>query len=246
MSKSLESILAQLQEKKLPSKHTEVKIETGPKPQQLVGIEGVKVLDKTESSKIDRTALLEKLGKKVPVESKISAKVVETEEEDFDPLEALKALQDLEDKEEAGPSEPKPKPIGKLVLRPGTGTSSRPGSSRPGSSRPGSSRPGSSYTIASTPQIPVPELTDKLPKPSDPILITASAYYMNNREIFINFINSLLEPYKAELQKPINYNCESKENEKFELLTHQKIVRDYINLYTPYRGLLLYHGLRFR
>ena len=27
------------------------------------------------------------------------------------------------------------------------------------------------------------------------------------------------------------------------MLTHQKIVRDYINLYTPYRGLLLYHGL---
>ena len=24
---------------------------------------------------------------------------------------------------------------------------------------------------------------------------------------------------------------------------HQKIVRDYINNYTPYRGLLLYHGL---
>lgn len=24
---------------------------------------------------------------------------------------------------------------------------------------------------------------------------------------------------------------------------HQKIVRDYLNLYTPYRGLLLYHGL---
>ena len=28
-----------------------------------------------------------------------------------------------------------------------------------------------------------------------------------------------------------------------DLLTHQKIVRDYINLYTPYRGILLYHGL---
>ena len=26
-------------------------------------------------------------------------------------------------------------------------------------------------------------------------------------------------------------------------MTHQAIVRDYINLYTPYRGLLLYHGL---
>ena len=30
---------------------------------------------------------------------------------------------------------------------------------------------------------------------------------------------------------------------QFTLLTHQKIVRDYLNLYTPYRGLLLYHGL---
>ena len=26
-------------------------------------------------------------------------------------------------------------------------------------------------------------------------------------------------------------------------MPHQKIVRDYINLYTPYRGLLLFHGL---
>jgi SNF2 family DNA or RNA helicase len=26
-------------------------------------------------------------------------------------------------------------------------------------------------------------------------------------------------------------------------MTHQQIVRDYLNLYTPYRGLLLYHGL---
>ena len=26
-------------------------------------------------------------------------------------------------------------------------------------------------------------------------------------------------------------------------MTHQQIVRDYINLFTPYRGLLLYHGL---
>ena len=26
-------------------------------------------------------------------------------------------------------------------------------------------------------------------------------------------------------------------------MTHQKIVRDYINIYSPYRGLLLFHGL---
>ena len=32
-------------------------------------------------------------------------------------------------------------------------------------------------------------------------------------------------------------------SDDFSLLTHQKIVRDYMNVYTPYRGLLLYHGL---
>jgi hypothetical protein len=40
-------------------------------------------------------------------------------------------------------------------------------------------------------------------------------------------------------------SCKTARNESidFELLTHQLVVRDYLNLYTPYRGLLLYHGL---
>ena len=33
------------------------------------------------------------------------------------------------------------------------------------------------------------------------------------------------------------------EGDEFKLLIHQKVVRDYLNLHTPYRGLLLYHGL---
>jgi hypothetical protein len=37
--------------------------------------------------------------------------------------------------------------------------------------------------------------------------------------------------------------CDRDDSGDFNLLTHQKIVRDYINLFTPYRGLLLYHGL---
>ena len=37
-------------------------------------------------------------------------------------------------------------------------------------------------------------------------------------------------------------SCDRKD-ENLSLMTHQKLVRDYINLYTPYRGLLLYHGL---
>jgi hypothetical protein len=86
----------------------------------------------------------------------------------------------------------------------------------------------------------------RLPKKGPPVLIKVSSYYMNNREWFINFINSLFEPYRLELQQnKDNISCDDIGNTSsdFSLLTHQKIVRDYMNLYTPYRGLLLYHGL---
>ena len=90
------------------------------------------------------------------------------------------------------------------------------------------------------------QITRRLPKKSPPVIIKVSSYYMNNREIFVNFINSLFEPYRQELQSnKANISCDDIGNTSsdFSLLTHQKIVRDYMNLYTPYRGLLLYHGL---
>jgi len=90
------------------------------------------------------------------------------------------------------------------------------------------------------------DLTKRLPKKSPPVIIKVSSYYMNNREIFINFINSLFEPYRQEIQENkegISCDTIGQTSTDFSLLTHQKIVRDYINLYTPYRGLLLYHGL---
>ena len=75
--------------------------------------------------------------------------------------------------------------------------------------------------------------------------VSASSYYMNNREIFINFMSSLFGKYKKELIiESKNAKCPTKgETEAFSLMTHQRIVRDYLNVYTPYRGLLLYHGL---
>ena len=77
-----------------------------------------------------------------------------------------------------------------------------------------------------------------------PIMISTSSYYLNNREIFINFISSLFEKYKKELllEAEKEVSCKQR-SEDFSLMTHQKIVRDYLSLYTPYRGLLLYHGL---
>jgi hypothetical protein len=92
-------------------------------------------------------------------------------------------------------------------------------------------------------------LSQRLAKKEPPVIIKVSSYYMNNREIFVNFINSLFEPYKKELESMnANISCDTIGNSNtddkgFSLLTHQKIVRDYLNLFTPYRGLLLYHGL---
>jgi hypothetical protein len=90
------------------------------------------------------------------------------------------------------------------------------------------------------------EINKRIPKKSPPVNIKVASYVMNNREIFVNFINSLFEPYKRELEEnKENISCDTigKISSDFSLLTHQKIVRDYMNLYTPYRGLLLYHGL---
>ena len=88
-------------------------------------------------------------------------------------------------------------------------------------------------------------IAKRLPKPEPNVIIPSSHYYMNNRENFINFIDGLFDPYKTELNaNDDSVSCDSVYgSNEFSLLTHQKIVRDYMNLYTPYRGILLYHGL---
>ena len=92
-------------------------------------------------------------------------------------------------------------------------------------------------------------LSQRLAKKEPPVIIKVDSYYMNNREIFVNFINSLFEPYKKEFENMnANISCDSigkdnSDDKGFTLMTHQKIVRDYLNMFTPYRGLLLYFGL---
>jgi hypothetical protein len=89
------------------------------------------------------------------------------------------------------------------------------------------------------------KITKRLPAREPPVKIKLSSYYMNNRKIFVNFINSFFERYREELESvEKTLTCDSlKGADSFSLLTHQKIVKDYMNLYTPYRGLLLYHKL---
>jgi hypothetical protein len=89
------------------------------------------------------------------------------------------------------------------------------------------------------------KIAKRLPVKEPPVKIKLSSYYMNNRKIFVNFINSFFERYREELENmEKTITCDSlKGADSFSLLTHQKIVKDYMNLYTPYRGLLLYHKL---
>ena len=73
-------------------------------------------------------------------------------------------------------------------------------------------------------------LAVRLPEKRPSVLIRSSAYYMNNREYFINFINSHFGTYRDDILKDKStVSCDSGEKD-FSLLTHQKIVRDYICL----------------
>lgn len=86
-------------------------------------------------------------------------------------------------------------------------------------------------------------VTNRLPRRPLPS-VSASHYYMTNRQKFVNFINELFLTYHDEIaSQKEQISCDPAANKEFSLLTHQKIVRDYLNIYTPYRGLLLYHGL---
>ena len=89
------------------------------------------------------------------------------------------------------------------------------------------------------------KVIDRLPGEREKIIVKAPSYYMNNRKIFIQKLTELFTPHKKEiLNIQDKVSCDNRlTSNVFNLLTHQKIVRDYLNLYTPYRGLLLYHGL---
>ena len=90
-------------------------------------------------------------------------------------------------------------------------------------------------------------LRERMRPPSEKII--ASPYFMNNRKIFVDFINKFFETrYKDVLGKEDQITCKQISNAKTDsaamsLFPHQQIVKDYLNLYTPYRGLLLFHGL---
>jgi len=83
-------------------------------------------------------------------------------------------------------------------------------------------------------EVTIGEYAPQLPQYT-PDVIKSSHYYMNNRTEFIKKINELYKKYGSD--------SSNSSSNGFDLLTHQKVVRDYLDVVTPYRGLLVYHNL---
>ena len=90
------------------------------------------------------------------------------------------------------------------------------------------------------------EIVDRLPpaKKSKSVILKTSRFYLNNRKMFLKNFAEIFKKYKKEIEESEKdlVSCDSR-TETRELFIHQRIVKDYLNLHTPYRGLLLYHGL---
>lgn len=72
-------------------------------------------------------------------------------------------------------------------------------------------------------------------------------HFLSNRETFTNYIEQRLYKIKsskgeeAEIKSCSELNASKTGN--FSLLLHQEIAKEYLNIYSPYRGLFLYFGL---
>jgi hypothetical protein len=242
-------ILAQLSVKEPPKQQQPINIKvkkaTGQQPVTIT----TKITDKRPEVDINRQELLAKIGQ---VKKKIPLSKIQQEEKDYEELQEIEKGIDEDEGEgqgEGSSSASISKPSGVVALgdisAPISSTVDKPKKKlvlRPAS---GAEVPKIKPTYTITGPISLPDdFSKRLPQKEPPIFLRAPAYYMNNREIFINFITSFFQPYKKEIEESREtQSCESKGSSEFSALTHQKIVRDYINLYTPYRGLILYHGL---
>ena len=57
------------------------------------------------------------------------------------------------------------------------------------------------------------QIAKRLPRKEAPIKIRIDSYYMNNRKIFVNFINAMFQRYKEELEDAEKLvTCDSMKN----------------------------------
>jgi hypothetical protein len=76
------------------------------------------------------------------------------------------------------------------------------------------------------------------------MVIPETRYFLNNRQLFFKFLEKLFAKYSERIKDAIAPGCDTiQSTNALSLLLHQQLISDYININTPYRGLLLFHGL---
>ena len=76
--------------------------------------------------------------------------------------------------------------------------------------------------------------------------IEISPYYLANRNAFKESIKRLLRSNELYQENIDEETCDPKTKDVYDVfhpMKHQMFVRDYLSLMTPYRGVLLFHGL---
>jgi len=101
--------------------------------------------------------------------------------------------------------------------------------------------------ITETTEIDGEPVLSRVPREKDlsKLVVRAPTYYMANRKLYNTRIADLFKDFSKELlDEKSAVSCDRQgSTTNIDLLIHQRIVREYLNLYTPYRGLLLFHGL---
>jgi hypothetical protein len=185
------------------------------------------ILDKTKENQIDRNDVLKRLNKLMNGQEVEEFKVKRQEEKEEEKEEVIEEKE--EEEEEEKEEEKKKKEVVEKPKKP----------------RLNKKQQAIQEGIQENMVVFSNDLFKELTKTKKPEIIKASSYYMTNRRMFVQKLNSLFKKHAEELSKidDANVSCEKRSTEEFETLTHQKVVTDYLNLYSPYRGLMIYHGL---
>jgi len=77
------------------------------------------------------------------------------------------------------------------------------------------------------------------PPPKDVPPGTLQPYFLNNRVAFLSYVQNTLAPMFKTL--PEAKSCDNLQ--QTTTAPHQNLIKNYLNITTPYRGLLLFHGL---
>ena len=86
-----------------------------------------------------------------------------------------------------------------------------------------------------------PDIKHHIPKKNTQL--NPDYWILSNKKNFSNWIDTKFDNYRIK-SEPKKLECaEVSKCKKMDLFSHQKIVRDFLQINSPHRGILLYHGL---